>query len=272
VSHAVDELWSVAAGLPHVDADALASAVEAASHSSDPLDYRTRLLIRDSLRALEARWGHDDFHQWLSASPYCKQIERARDPECFDKDPAEIGFPSLARRVVDVTKPETVIEFFRVLSRHVRQPTRLNVGGSIALMLRGLLSRQTEDVDIVNEVPAELRNQHDILHQLVDRFGLQLAHFQSHYLPGGWEHRLRSFEVFNDLEVFLVDPYDVMTSKLCSKRAKDLDDLRAMKAHIDRENLKSRVVDAGKSLMVETKLREAAIENWYILFGEQLSV
>src|SRR6266542_5335730 len=50
MSSAVDELWSVARQQPQVDANALARAVEAAC--TEPLDYRTRLLIRDSISAL----------------------------------------------------------------------------------------------------------------------------------------------------------------------------------------------------------------------------
>ena len=196
MSQAVDELWTVAINTPYVDAAALASAIEAAAENpAESLDYRTRLLIRDGLHALEGHWGRDRFSRWLSQSPVRDNIERARDPEYFDKDPQEIGFPSLSRRVVDVTKPETVLEFFRLLSRHVRRPIRLNVGGSLALILRGLLSRRTEDVDVVNEVPPELREQHDVLHQLAAQFDLKLAHFQSHYLPKGWERRLRSFQI-----------------------------------------------------------------------------
>ena len=246
MSQAVDDLWTVAGALPHVDADALAAAIEFAVQSSQPLDYRTRLLIRDSLVALQIHWGPVRFTRWLTGSVFREAIERASDPKNFDPDP-EIGFPSLTRRVVDVTKPQTLIEFFRTLSRHIRQPTQLIVGGSVALMLSGLLSRQTDDVDVVNEIPAELRAKHDVLEQLVERFGLKLAHFQSHYLPRGWQRRHRSFQVFGELDVRLVDLYDVMLSKLASSRDKDLDDLRAINPQIDRERFKTRVIDAGES-------------------------
>src|SRR5947207_3409460 len=143
MSHAVDDLWTVAGTLPHVDADTLAGAIESAVQSTEPLDYRTRLLIRDSLIALQIHWGPAQFGRWLGGSAFREGIERASDPKSFDPDPQEIGFPSVARRIVDVTKPQTLIEFFRALSRHIRQPTQLIVGGSVALMLSGLLSRQT---------------------------------------------------------------------------------------------------------------------------------
>src|SRR4051794_14122551 len=66
MTQAVDELWAVARQTPHVDAETLARAIEAAV-DSEPLDYRTRLLIRDGVRALEAKWG-SRFQSWLSSS------------------------------------------------------------------------------------------------------------------------------------------------------------------------------------------------------------
>src|SRR2546430_17688156 len=120
MSQAVDELWSVAGTLPHVDAAALASAIESAVQSPEPLDYRTRLLIRDSLVALQIHWGPARFTRWLTGSSFREAMERASDPSKFDPDPDEIGFPSLTARIVDVTKPENLLEFFRTLSHHVR--------------------------------------------------------------------------------------------------------------------------------------------------------
>ena len=270
MSSGADQLWAVAHSGPQVDADSLARAVEAAADEQD-LDYRTRLLVRDSLRALGAHWGSDRLRAWLAGSPRRSRIvEEICCPESFGPDPEEIGFPSLARRVVDTTKTETILEFFRTLSRHVRQPTKLIVGGSIALMLAEMLSRRTEDVDVVDEVPAELRAQHAVLDELVTRFGLQLTHFQSHYLPSGWRRRTRAFQTFGRLDVHLVDPYDVLVSKLCSRRAKDLYDLRALKPQIDRDLLKTRFTTAGAPLLAEPRLRDAASQNWYVLFGDEL--
>jgi hypothetical protein len=270
MTRAVDELWSVAQGTPYIDANALAAAIESAAASEEPLDYRTRLLIRDSLSALQSQWGKNRFERWLFASSVHEKIERARDPRYFDSDPAEVGFPSLPYRVMEPTTPQVIAQFFRELSRLVRRPTQLTVGGSLALILRGLLSRRTEDADVVNEVPSDLRDQHDALHDLLRRFGLQLTHFQSHYLPQGWEKRIQLFQSFGDLDVYLVDAYDVMVSKLCSKRAKDLDDLRAMESQFDRNLLADRLKDSAATLLAEQPLCEAATHNWYILFGEDL--
>jgi hypothetical protein len=68
VRHVVDQLWSVAGTLPHVDANAPAEAVAAAAQDPSSLDYRTRLLIRDSLEALDNHWGKTRLEQWLSQS------------------------------------------------------------------------------------------------------------------------------------------------------------------------------------------------------------
>src|SRR5882762_2050431 len=98
MSQAVDELWAVARAMPPVDAIALARAVEDAVMSSDPLDYRTRLLIRDSLRALECHWGHDRFDRWLRNSARFQQLSGIGDSLSPSDDR---GFPFLARNIVD---------------------------------------------------------------------------------------------------------------------------------------------------------------------------
>lgn len=272
MSHAVDALWTVALKTPHVDADTLACAIEAAVQDDAEFDYRTRLLVRDSVAALNSHWGDEKYQAWLNRSPQRQRIEQicaiARAQAEADND--DRGFSTLTRKIVDVTKPEDIVEFFRVLARRVRRPAKLVIGGSVALMLSGLLSRRTDDVDVVNEVPADIRNEHELLEALTQQFNLKLAHFQSHYLPRGWEQRLRPFQSFDDIEVSLVDPYDVLISKLCSKRLKDLADLRALKPQIDRSVLASRLTNDGQTLMSEQRLREAAKDNWYILFGEDL--
>lgn len=51
---------------------------------------------------------------------------------------------------------------------------------------------------------------------------MALNHFQSHYLPAGRPDRVRSLGRFGKLDVFLVDVYDVLLSKLFSDRNKDL--------------------------------------------------
>src|SRR5438552_3985685 len=83
---------------------------------------------------------------------------------------------------------------------------------SAALILQGYLSRATDDIDVVDEVPAEIRSLHALLQDLRKRYGFHLAHFQSHYLPTGWEQRLHSLEPFGNLQIHLVDIYDVFLS------------------------------------------------------------
>jgi hypothetical protein len=68
----------------------------------------------------------------------------------------------------------------------------------------------------------------------------------------------------------LVDPYDVCVSKLFSHRTKDLDDLRHLRGHLDKDILRQRLVTAGARLRAEEKLHKAAETNWYVLFDEAL--
>ncbi len=248
-----------------VDAEELRAALEDQVIRRD-LDYRTRLLIRDGVKALQHHWGDERVESWLKMSPLGEQIATiCRGPWECDR-----GFSSLMERVVDVITPETIQEYFRELSRHVHRPLRVAVGGSAALIVPGYLLRPTEDIDIVDEVPKELREQHALLADLRKRFGLELAHFQQHYLPMRWQDRLHYLDDFGELTVYLVDACDVFLSKLFSIRTKDLDDLRALKPHLDKETIARRLLDTCGSMLVAESLRERAEKNWYILYGEPL--
>lgn len=263
---AANELWDVAQGHAHVDAQALARAVERAV-SGGILDTRTRWLIRDSVGALTRHWGPGRVQHWLSGSTFGEDIRRVCEAE---ENQTDIAFPSLARRVVDTTKRETVLEFLQELSTHVATPTTLHIGGSIALILKGYLARKKEVIDLVDEVPGNIRVQHELLASFAQRYQLLLTHFQSHYLPGGWQNRVHSLGPFGKLHVFIVDAYDVFTGKLFSPRTKDLDDLRELKPQLDRQIILTRFSESAGDLLSEAKLKQAAEKNWYVLFGEPL--
>src|SRR5439155_1147992 len=75
------------------------------------------------------------------------------------------------------------------LGQSLHERVKVYVGGSAALIIPGYLSRQTQDVDIVDELPKEIRSQRKLLDELQQRYRLQVAHFQSHYLPTAWQNR-----------------------------------------------------------------------------------
>jgi hypothetical protein len=259
-----DDLWSLVLDRQYVDPAELAEAIQDQILRGD-LDFRSRLLIRDAVEALRRHWGQQRVASWLEACPVGRQIEAIGGEEL-----GRTGFPFLANQLMEPTKPETVREFLRELSLAVHQPLRLNVGGSIALIMPGYLSRRTQDLDVVDEVPEPLRSQHQLLHRLQQRYRLGLTHFQSHYLPTGWEGRLHSLDSFGRMTVYLVDVYDVFLSKLNSAREKDRDDLRAVAPQLDRETLVRKLKETTGPLLASAELRQRAEENWYILYGEPL--
>jgi hypothetical protein len=229
------------------------------------LDVRTRMLIKESLHALRERWGDDVLHARVSAPDTPARLSDIV-AEKFDKQ----GFPSLLRRTMETTKAETVLQFLRDLSGEINQPARIDIGGSTALILEGLLFRRTEDIDVVDEVPAPLRSKREVLARLAERYDLRLAHFQSHYLPNGWENRTHVLGRFGELEVRLVDALDIFVGKLFSRREKDLDDLRALAPQIDRAKIEERLQSAAECMLSDPALRANAEKNWWIVFGAKL--
>jgi hypothetical protein len=257
-------LWALTFGQPWIDPKELAASLEI-EIAHDDLDYRTKLLIRDSLNALLEHWGSGRLSAWIKASRERKSLEKI-----WRSDFDEIGFPTLRQRLMDTLSPETILQFFRDLGSSLRIPTRITVGGSIALMLAGQLRRGTDDIDVVDELPVQIRDQHDLVNDLANTYGLRLAHFQSHYLPPGWTDRIHSLDVFDRLTVYLVDPYDIFLSKLFSARRKDLDDLRILAQQFEKSNIVERFRDSARSMMGEQRFAEQARRNWYILYGEPL--
>lgn len=258
-------LWNLVSRGQPIDANSLLSAIRQAAEADEPLDYRTRLLMHEALAALAARWGRQSLLGRLNGGPVAAQLR-----DLLDARFEETGFPTLERRLMDATRPETVLQFLRELGDRLESPARIDIGGSTALILAGLLSRSTEDIDVMDEAPAAIRSNHALLRSLSERYGLALTHFQSHSLPAGWSDRTTSLGRFGKLEARLVDPVDIFTGKLFSRREKDLDDLRALAPRLDRARIEERLRNSAAGLMAEPGLRESARRNWRVVYGGEL--
>ena len=258
------DLWTLVLDRPRIDPRDLTEAIVAQS-AEETLDYRTRLLIRDSVEALRVTWGAHKVSEWLSRCPLRERIESI----CKEEFEA-VGFPSLKKRIMEKTQPEKVRQFFEFIGNELKRHVRIYVAGSIALIVPGYVSRRTEDVDVVGEVPEELRKNHHLLSQLEQMFALQLGHVQTHYFPMGWQERAHSLDSFGYLQVFLLDVYDVFLSKLFSSRMKDKEDLIVLVPQLDKSILAEKLKTNAGSFLAAPRLLEIATENWRILYGEPL--
>jgi hypothetical protein len=259
-----DELWTLAWGHSPVDPERLAVAVEK-QLGTGRSDFRTRLLIRDSVAALRSAWGATRFAEWQGDLRHARVID-----SILAEDLGPPGFDFQQDRLMDAVRPEIIEQYLRELGTHLRRPARVVIGGAIALIVARKLSRATGDIDVVDEIPPELRAEHDLLDDLARRYRLRLTHFQSHYLPHGWEQRIHSLGRFGELDVALVDTIDLCAGKLFSRREKDFDDLRALLPQIDRDSLTARLRTATHSFRSDPTLLEAATRNWYVLTGDPL--
>ena len=236
----MSRLWDFVQGHQQLDPDELQKALNQ-ERQLKGLDWRTRRLMLECRAALDNR-----------------PVRGAK-------------FPSLPLRLRAWTKVETINSYLRELDRSLTSDCRLMIGGATSLILSGLLRRGTENIDVVDEIPGPIRNLHRLQEELKKEYGLYIAHFQSHYLPQGWEGRLISYGSFRRLQVQLVDPMDVFVGKVSSKRMKARSDLRALEGNFCRETLKRRFLSAT-NLRSDPLLLEAAEKNWYVVFGEELPV
>ena len=261
---ATRDLWEITRGKPTVDPEHLAEALENEVSKPD-LDFRTQLLIRDSIDVLADFWGRNRVESWLSNSPVGPALG-----SIWKSDLGPAGFPTLRKRVMNTIHPETVLNFLRDLGNSLSHPTQIIVGGSIALILSDELVRHTDDLDVVDEVPAEIRNQHAYLEELAGLYSLRITHFQSHYLPTGWRERIHSLGRFGRLDVFLVDSTDVFVGKLFSNRIKDRGDLLHLSRRMDNAKIAARLISSAAPLRSNEQLEKYAEHNWYVLYGEPL--
>jgi hypothetical protein len=256
------DLWDLVYGGPQIDPGDLAAALQR-QVAATPLDYRTRLLIRDSLDALKHHWGAERLTRWLAGCPARQRLE-----SIWGEDFERPGFTLIGRRLMEKTHPDAIRNLLAELGNRIRHSVRLEVGGSAALILPGHISRHTEDIDVVDEVPQELRSQYALLDEFKQRYGLLITQFGSHYLPTGWKNRLYFFGDFGALHVYLVDVYDIFVGKLFSKRTKDLDDLRMLAPQLDKAAIEQRLKGSTAALQNDPNLLSLAQNNWSIVFGE----
>ncbi len=264
---AVDELWSLL-DTPTIDPGRLIAAVEAAAGAPD-LSWRTRQLIGEAWRAVQGKVGQDEVARLLPSHD-SRSMQSLVDRVFAGHDPAEIKFPSLPDRLEFSMKPASVQQFLTALGKTVDRPITLTLGGSAALILRGLLDRHTDDLDLADEVPAEIRAAKETLSELTLRFGLRLAHFQTHYLPPGWARRTSDGGSYGSILLRLIDPYDIIAGKVFSARARDQDDVRVVSRRLDKGPLLERVHEYSAAVWGDERLREQARDTWQIVFLEDL--
>ncbi len=258
------DLWTLVQERPEIDPNDLADAV-VSQVSDEPLDYRTRMLIHDSVDALSQFWGLSRTEKWLAHCSFQHEIGVIRQ-EAFDK----IGFPSLGRRLMEKTKPDRVRQFLEATGQQLKHRVRVYVAGSIALIMPGYISRRTEDIAVVGEVPEETRQNHSSADRLEKIYGLRFGHVQSHFFPMNWQNRAHYLDTFEELQVYLLDVYDVFLSKLFTFREKDQQDLLVLAPQLDESVLAEKLKTDARSFLAAPRLLEIATGNWKILHGEPL--
>jgi hypothetical protein len=258
--------WRLVWGQPYIDSNTLAAAIESDLQRNPHPDYRTRLLVRDAAKAIRAFWGARKFGRWLAASPARERL-RAVLNESF----SEVGFPYIRRRLVDSIGEIQVKQIFALLGQQIHDRIEVYVAGSIPTLIEGLTARPTEDIDIVDEVPAAIRKQRAVLRKVENDYGLRLGHVQSHDLPSGWEKQRRFLGDFGGLRVYLVDPYDIFVSKLSSKQEKHKDDLRVLALKLDKETARQRLFNDGRAFLDDPYQRPQIETNWQFIYQEPLS-
>ena len=257
--------WHLVWGQPYIDAEQLAAAIDCDLGQTPEPDFRTRLLVRDSARAIKSFWGPRKFARWLATSPVGTRVR-----SILEEDLGRPGFRDIRRRLVASVGLTDLKQVLQLLGAAIHGCVEINIAGSVPTLVLGLTARPTDDIDLVNEVPAEIRRQRTTLQKIKTEYGLNLGHVQAHYLPANWQQRRRSLGDFGGLRAYLVDPADIFVSKLSSKQEKHIQDLRVMAKALDKASLRRRLLEDGRAFVEDPYMRGQIETNWQFIFQEAL--
>jgi hypothetical protein len=128
--------------------------------------------------------------------------------------------------------PEPWHSFFVDLDRALKQPVVLECFcGFVVIVFYGM-PRQTIDVDCLSVAPvADMAYLQEIAGEgsaLYHKHGVYLQHVGIAYVPENYSNRLTPMfpEVYQRLQLFALDPYDLVLSKLERNAGRDLDDVK----------------------------------------------
>src|SRR5438105_8432989 len=92
-------LWSLALDHQWIDPEALAEAIDEEVQHGE-LDYRTRLLVKESAAGLQRAWGEERFNDWLKQFSERAVLEQIRTEDFT----GEFGFPYLQESIMEPTR------------------------------------------------------------------------------------------------------------------------------------------------------------------------
>jgi hypothetical protein len=257
--------WALVWGQPYIDATRLAAAIDTDLRRNPTPDFRTKLLVRDAARALNAFWGLEKFQHWLYHSDSRSNIEAILREKL-----GKTGFHNIRRRLVAGIDKSQIAQIFRLLGKQIHERLEVTIAGSIPTVIGGLTARPTDDIDFVDEVPRPIREQHELVREIKNKFGLILGHVQSHYLPRQWHTRRHFLGDFGGIRVYTVDPYDIFVGKLSSKQKKHQEDLRVLATHLDKDTIRERLLTDGQAFLDDPHDRPQIDANWEFIFGDTI--
>jgi hypothetical protein len=121
-------------------------------------------------------------------------------------------------------------EFLQELDDRLTQPVALHCIGGFAVVAYGL-PRSTNDLDyfkiLSNQVDAEIQGIGGEGTPLARKYKVHLQHVAIASVPDGYEDRLTELfpERFKKLRLFILDPYDLVLSKLTRNEEHDRQDV-----------------------------------------------
>jgi hypothetical protein len=149
------------------------------------------------------------------------------------------------------------------------------LGGFVVEVVYGV-TRRTGDIDYIAAAPQDLEHVLDELagadSRLARKHRVSIQRVAVHDVPEDFESRLIPLKVgLRKLELFVLDPYDLVLSKLTRNQPKDREDVRALaESHKLRFSvLKQRYDREMKPWLPNTERHELTLELWREYFERE---
>ena len=160
---------------------------------------------------------------------------------------------------MDITQPDQIHDFLRELGKRCHTPSEIYIfGGSAVLLIGG--ARHTGDIDFtLNEANAEVIRK--TIKEVADEQGLDLEEsIPSEFmpLPFGSESRHRQISHYDQLTVYIFDPYSIALMKIDRAFKSDIQDVHFLihNGHINLNELEQHLDEVAQRYDESLKLRK----------------
>lgn len=126
------------------------------------------------------------------------------------------------------------LEKLNEILRYNGDTLSLVLGGATNVILPEIRLRLSGDMDTLTDIRIYKKYENNF-----EKYKINCDMIPIALVPTGYERRVNKFKSYSNLDIYLLDPYDFIVSKIATRRKKsqqDIDDVIAMIDHLEKEH------------------------------------